>query len=204
MHEAHGGGLAFERARLDHGAGDGFHHAAADRVQRDRAGQPGERGGEDFRQDGHERESRGGTELPDYERDAVGEFVGELGAGERDAHLKPEIADEEIGELFELKMVGTLEPQEEQRSEVVHDGLRDVADVAGVHGVDVAVANAHDGRLPVLVSAPSVEAEASSVSSIFSWPNRKMRRRMRRAWSRTMRALSRNGRKCVTRFPGGS
>ena len=51
---------------------------------------------EEFRQHGHERESGGGAELSDHERDAVSDFVGEFGAGECYAHLKPEVPDEEV------------------------------------------------------------------------------------------------------------
>ncbi len=134
MEQAHGLFLMFRRAGLQNGADEHFNQPAAYGIEGHRNEDPCKGIGQHFRQNGQQHQSCGRHAVGNEDGGAVPNPIHKLGGQKINQQLNGEVDGNQHGDLRQGNLIGGLECDQQQGHKVIHNGLHNVADKAGVHG----------------------------------------------------------------------
>ena len=147
VEEAHLGLFVFRGAGLGDGGDQHLGESSAHGVQQNGDHDTRKGIGEDAGQKPQTQKSQRRKDMGNYGGGAVAPCADVLDGGEIHDDLHPEVHRHQHGHLRQGDVVVVGEGNEEQRDEIDHDGLGDVAQIAGRQGVLVGGTDAHEGIL---------------------------------------------------------
>ena len=135
MEQAHGGGFVIRWAGLQNGADQHLQQPATQRVHHHCQQNTHKRIGSTIRQNRQQDQTGSGKAVGQQNRRPVANPVNEPGRQQIYTQLDEKIHSDQQGNLLQRHPVVGLEGDKQQGHKVVYNGLHNIADKAGIHGL---------------------------------------------------------------------